>query len=96
MRDGEPLGDLAGILDVLAGAAGTGFADRNTVIVELQRHAHHVIALLLEERCRDRRIDAARHGNHHAGVARRLVDIEGIPGHGGAYIGRAATARQRA
>ena len=90
VRDAEPLGDLAGVLDVLAGAAGARLADRDAVIVELQGDADDVVALLLQERGRHRRIDAARHRDHHAGVAGRLVDIEGIAGHGGAYIGLAA------
>ena len=96
VRDGEPLGDLAGVLDVLAGAAGAGLADGDAMVIELQGDAHDVVALLLQQRRRDRRIDAARHRDHHAGVAGRLVDTEGIPGHGGAYIGRAAQARQTA
>ena len=81
VRDGEPVGDLAGIGNILAGAAGAGLARGDALVVELQGDAHDVVALLLQERRRDRRIDAARHGDHHAGVARRLVDIEGIPGH---------------
>ena len=96
VRDGEPLGHLAGVGDILAGAAGAGLPGRDALVVELQGDAHHVVALLLQERRRDRRIDAARHRDHHAGVAGRLVDTEGIPGHGAAYIGRAARARQTA
>src|SRR6202008_2292365 len=83
----KPLGDLAGVLDVLAGAARAGPADGDAVVVELQGDADDVITLLLQERGRDRRIDAAVHRAHRAGVARRLVDTEGIRGHGGAYIG---------
>ena len=95
VRDAEPLGDLARVLDVLAGTARPCLADGDAMVIELQSDAHDVVALLLQERGGDRRIDAARHGDDHAGVARRLVDIEGIPGHGRAYIGPARMARQR-
>ena len=95
MRDAEPIGDLARVADVLAGAAGALLPDGGAMIVKLKGDAHDVVALLLQQGRRDRRIDAARHGDHHAGVAGRLVDIEGIAGHGGAYIGAAVTARQR-
>ena len=54
VRDAETIGDLAGVLDVLASAAGTLLADGGAVIVELQRDAHDVIALLLQECCGDR------------------------------------------
>jgi hypothetical protein len=87
VRDGQPLGDLAGVLDIGAGAAGAGPADGDAVVIELQGDAHDVVALLLQQRCRHRRIDAARHRDHHAGGAGRLVDTEGISSHGGAYIG---------
>ncbi len=82
VRDGEPLGDLAGIGNILAGAAGAGLPGGHTLVVELQGDAHDVVTLFLQERRRDRRIDAARHRDHHAGVAGRLVDTEGIFGHG--------------
>ena len=77
----EPVGDLAGIGNILAGAAGAGLARGDALVIELQGDAHDVVALLLQERRRDRQIDAARHRDHHAGVAGRLVDIEGIPSH---------------
>ena len=44
MGDAEPLGDRAGIVDVLAGAAGALAMGRRAVIVKLQRHADHVVA----------------------------------------------------
>jgi hypothetical protein len=39
MRNAERLGDAAGIVDVLAGAAGTGAMNGRAMIVELQRDA---------------------------------------------------------
>ncbi len=54
MRDAETVGHLAGIADVLAGATGALLADRDAMIVELQCDAHDLVALLLEQRGRDR------------------------------------------
>src|SRR6185437_11645878 len=100
VRDTEPVGDLAGILDVLAGAAGTRLADRDAMVVKLQGDADHVVTLPGQQRRRDRRIDAARHRDHHTGVAGRLVEPQGvtggIAGHGGAYIGPDAGPNQPA
>ena len=49
MRDAERLGDAARVVDVLAGAAGAGAVRRRAVVVELQRHADHVVAGPLEQ-----------------------------------------------
>ena len=86
VRDGRAARRPGGRPGCRAGAAGAGLADGDAMVVELQGDAHDVVALLLEQRRRDRRIDAARHRDHHAGVAGRLVDTEGISSHGGAYI----------
>ena len=83
MRDADALGHLAGILDVLPGTARATPADGDAMVVELERHPHDVVALLLQQSGRHGRIDAARHRHHDAGVAGRLVDVEGIAGHSG-------------
>ena len=68
MRDAERLGDAAGIVDVLAGAARAGAMRRRAMIVELQRDADDVIALALQQAGDDGGIDAARHRDDDAGV----------------------------
>ena len=59
--DAQPLGDRPGILDVLAGAAGTLAAGRGTVVVELQGDADHLVALPAQQAGDDRAVDAAGH-----------------------------------
>ena len=70
MRDADPLGDIAGVVDVVAGAAGALAVGRGAMIVELQRDADHVVALGLQQRSRHRGVDAAGHGDHDPGVLR--------------------------
>ena len=74
-------GDAARIIDIPARAAGARLGDRRAMVVELQGHANHLEALLGEQRRGDGRIDAARHGDHHAGLLRRLVDAQGVGFH---------------
>ena len=45
MRKAHRLGDTAGVVDIAAGTAGTLLRERCAVIVELQRHADHIVAL---------------------------------------------------
>ena len=78
VRDADALGDRARVVDVLAGAAGALAVGGGAMVVELQGHADDVIALGLEQRRRDRRIDAARHGDDDAGLLRGTFDVEGI------------------
>ena len=49
MGDAQSLRHAAGVLNILAGAAGALAADRLAVVVELERDADHVIALTLQE-----------------------------------------------
>ncbi len=70
MGDAEPVGDLLGVVDVLAGAAGARAAHRLAMIVELERDADHLGAGLRGERGRDRAVDAAGHGDDDPGLAR--------------------------
>jgi hypothetical protein len=51
------------------------------MVIKLQRHPDDVIALRLEQGGRDRRVDAARHGNDDTSVCRPAVVIEAV-GHG--------------
>jgi len=50
MRDADPLGDVAGIVNVAPGAAGALAMGGGAVVVELQRDADHVITLGLQQR----------------------------------------------
>ena len=76
VRDAQALGHLAGVVDVLAGAAGALLGQSRAVIVELQRDAHDIVALALQEAGHDRGVDAARHGDHDAGGLRPAGKIE--------------------
>ncbi len=62
MGNAERFGHTAGIVDVLAGAAGALLLHGGAVIVELQRHAHDIVAGARQQRRRDRRIHPAGHG----------------------------------
>ena len=74
--DPQPVRDLLGIVDILAGAAGAAAPHRLAVIVELQGHADHLGAGLRGERSRDGAVDAARHGNDDPGTARRTAKLK--------------------
>ncbi len=78
MRNADVAGDPAGVVDVAPRAAGALAVARFAVVVKLQRDPDHVIAFGLEQRRGDRRVDAARHGNDDAGVARRTLEIETV------------------
>jgi hypothetical protein len=78
MGNADPFRHRTRVIDVLAGAAGTFAVGRGAMVVELQRDADDVVALGLEQRRRDRGIDATRHGDDHTGVPRRAFDVEGV------------------
>ena len=59
MRNAEAGGHVTGVVNVLAGAAGTGAMRRGAMIVKLQRDADDVVAGVLHERRHDRGIDSA-------------------------------------
>ena len=65
MGNPEGSGDARGVVDILPGAAGALAAGRLAVIVELQRDADHVVALLDHEAGGGGTVDAARHGDDH-------------------------------
>lgn len=54
--------------------AGTGafFRQRRAVIVKLKCHPHHIVAFFGQHRGHHGTVDAARHGDNHAGVGRCL------------------------
>ncbi len=81
MRESHPLGNAAGVVNVLTGAAGALFGQRRTVIVKLQRDADHVISLRRQHRRHNRTVDAARHGDNHACLRRRLAKPQRIHWH---------------
>lgn len=58
------------IMDITPGAAGALFRQRRAMVIQLQRDADHVIAFFLQHGGHHRTVDAARHGNDHAGVRR--------------------------
>ena len=88
MGNAKPGGDVAGVVNVTAGAAGALAMSRRAMVVKLQRDSDHVIALGLEQRSRHRRIDAAGHGDHDAGVLGTAFEIETAL-HGSDRIGAA-------
>src|SRR5258708_37573959 len=78
MRNADGARDHAGIMDVLAGAAGTLAVGRFAMIVELKGDPDDVIALRLEQRRGHRGVDAAGHGDDDPGVLRTAFDIETV------------------
>ena len=67
MGNAQPVGDAPRVVDILPGAATARATDRPTVVVELQGDADHLVAGFGEQGCGDRAVDAARHGDDHAG-----------------------------
>ena len=78
MGNAERRGDGARIADVAPGAAGPLASRRTAIVVELERHADHVVALSLQDRGDDAGIDAARHGDDDTGRGGWLVEIEAV------------------
>jgi hypothetical protein len=84
MRNANTLGDAARIIDVLTGAARALAVGCRAVVVELQRHADHIVTLGLEQRGRHRRVDTAGHGDDDTRIFRPAVKIETVR-HGASY-----------
>ena len=80
MGNAEPRGDVARVVDVLAGAAGALAVRRRAVIVELHRDADDVVAVARQQRRDDARIDAARHRDDDARVLGGLGQAEAVEG----------------
>src|SRR5215472_4527026 len=81
MGNADPSGHRPGIVNVAAGAAGTFAMGRCAMVVELERDADDVIALLGQQRRRYRGIDAARHCHNHPRLRGRSFEIERVQGH---------------
>ena len=84
VTDAEPVGDPAGVVDVLAGATGAGPSPLGARRIELQRDADDLVAGLRQQGGGDRRIDAAGHGDDHARAAAK-AEIDGGYRHGAHY-----------
>ena len=78
VRDVQRGGDAAGIVDVLAGAAGALAMGRLAMVVELERDADDVIALAGEEAGNHRGIDATGHRDDDARVLGALGKIKRV------------------
>ena len=78
MRNADALGDIARVVDVLAGAAGALAMGRRAMVVKLQRDADDVVALRLQQRSRGRGVDAAGHGDDDPGILRTAFEIETV------------------
>ena len=78
MGNAESLRHAAGVLNVLAGAAGALAANRLAMVVELERDADHVIALTLEEGSDHGGVDASGHGDDHPGVSRTPRQMKAV------------------
>ena len=93
MRNADPLGHRARVVNILAGATGAAAMRGGAVVVELQGHPHHVIAFVVEKRGRDRGIDPTRHRHDDARVLRPALEIERIE-HRVQILSRGAVPRQ--
>ena len=78
MRDADPLGDVAGIVDVAAGAARALAVGGRAMVVKLQRDPDHVIAFGLQQGSRHRGVDATGHGDHDPRVLRTAFEIQTV------------------
>ena len=85
MRNADPFGHRAGVMDVAAGAAGALAMGRGAVIVKLQRDADDVVSGVGQKRRGDRGIDAARHGDDDARRRWPPLDIERVQIHAHYY-----------
>ena len=78
MRNADTLGDGAGVINILAGAAGTLAVAGGAVVVKLQGDADDVIALRLQKRRGDRGIDPTGHGDDDARVLWPAFGVETV------------------
>src|SRR6185503_15898938 len=78
MWNADPFGDIAGVVDVAAGAAGALAMGGRAMVVKLQRDPDHVVAFGLQQGSRHRGIDAAGHGDNDPRVLRTAFEIQTI------------------
>ena len=76
MRDAQPVGDHARVVDVLPGAARPGALHRLPVVVKLERHPDDLSARARGERGHDRAVDAAGHGDDDPCFAKVAIEAE--------------------
>ena len=74
----DPLGHVASVVNVLAGAARPLAMGRLAMVVELHGDADDVVAFIGKERRHDGRVDSAGHGHNDARVCWRLVEVKTI------------------
>ncbi len=86
MRNADAGRDIARVVNILTGAAGTLAMGRGTMIVKLQGDANDVVAFCLQQRSRRRGIDAARHGDDDPRVFRTSLKVEAVE-HSSANLG---------
>ena len=91
MGDADFGGDVAGIVDIAPGAACILAANRGAVIVKLEGEPDHLIALVRQQRRRDRGIHPARHRHHHLGLSGGLARDQRL----GRLPGRAGSIKHR-
>src|SRR5579875_214672 len=95
VRNAELCRNLPGIMNILPGTAGAFAMFRRAVIVKLQRHADHFIALFDEKRSHGRGIDAARHRDDDTRLGGRLRQVEAVAEQGHGAIGLSGKRPQR-
>ena len=78
MRNADPFGNVAGVVDVAAGTAGALTMGGRAMVVKLQRDTDHVVAFGLQQGSRHRGIDAAGHGDHDPRVLRTAFEIQTV------------------
>ena len=78
MRDAEPSGDGARIVDIGTGTARPLGLDGDSVIIKLQSDPHHLVSLLMKQGCRDGTVYATGHRDDDPCVGRRLGKTERI------------------
>ena len=78
MRDAEPSGDGARVVNIGTGTARPLGLDGDAVIIKLQGDPHDLVSLLMKQGCRDGTVDTAGHRDDDARVGRRLGKTERI------------------
>ena len=78
VRNAEPGGDVARVVDVLAGAAGALAMGRRAVVVELHRHADDVVALAASSAATTVELTPPGHRHDDAGVRGRLGEAQAV------------------
>jgi len=78
MRDADPFGHVARVVNVLAGTAGALAMRRRAVIVKLQRDPDDIVTFGFQQRSRRRGVDAAGHGDHDSRIFGTAFKVETV------------------